>query len=156
RGIVLRAGHHRLDRLCRPARVAEDAAEQRGGGVGGRGCCAEVVGPECRHVAVAALLAEELELEPAVRGQVGVIVGKWDDGHARSPVLSQGTESLVRTCPPLCGCASYAPVRRSGHHDGVVAGYEPSTRTEPAPSPGPSSSSARAAATATGSPSTSK
>src|SRR6266540_2141544 len=67
---------------CGPARAAEETTQQRGRGVGGRGRRAEFVAAESGHVAVAALPAEELELKPAARLKVGVVVGERNGGHA--------------------------------------------------------------------------
>src|SRR6185295_20310116 len=70
RRVVLRAGDHLLQRLGRLRRSPEDAAEQVRDRARRAGDGAEGVGLEGRHVAVAALLAHELELVPAVRRQV--------------------------------------------------------------------------------------
>ena len=44
-------------------------------------CGAKLVGLERRHVAIAALLAHELELEPTRRREVLVVAGERDVGH---------------------------------------------------------------------------
>src|SRR6185436_724110 len=63
--------------------VAEEAAEEAAGRARRRAEHAHRRRLERRHVAVVALLAVELELVPAIGGEIFVIAGEWDGDHGR-------------------------------------------------------------------------
>src|SRR5262245_14814716 len=102
RRVVLRTGRHLLQRFGGLGGAAEDAAEQGSGRVGGRGSRAHPVRPEGGHVAVAALVAEELELIAALRRQVGVVARERNVRHGAAKASARGR-------PRQGGCRTHAP-----------------------------------------------
>jgi len=74
RRAVLRSGDGLFQRLGGLGGLPEQATEQIRDDLGGRCDRAQRVGLEGRDVAIAALLAMELELKPATRRQVDVAV----------------------------------------------------------------------------------
>src|SRR4028118_1397291 len=82
RRVVRRPAHRPLDLVGAVRHPAEDAAEEVAGDLGGRCGHPQLRRLEARHVAVATLLAVELELIPAVGGEILVISGELDVRHA--------------------------------------------------------------------------
>ena len=80
-GVVLLAPDGALD-LVRPcARLTDDPSEQLAGTAQEAAGDSDLRLDEAAHVAVAALVAEELELVTQVGGEVLVILGEGDHGH---------------------------------------------------------------------------
>jgi hypothetical protein len=81
RGVVLRSADRALDLVSAFTRSPEQAAHQVARSPQQAPRHAEGIRLEGRHEAVAAALAEELELEPLIGRQVLVVLGELDGGH---------------------------------------------------------------------------
>src|SRR4051794_30948978 len=90
RGVVRGTADGALHLVARIGDVAEEAAEQTRRRAGRGAEDADGRGLERRHVAVVALLAIELELEPAIGRQVLVVSGETNGNHFFSLGLCAG------------------------------------------------------------------
>jgi hypothetical protein len=84
RAVVRGTADGALHFVCAVGDASEDAAEEIAGDARGRSEDAHRRGLESGHVAVVALLAEELELISAIGGQVFVVSGEADGDHGFS------------------------------------------------------------------------
>ena len=88
--------------------ASENAAEQIARDARGRSEDAHRRGLECRHVAVVALLAEELELIAAIGGQVFVVSGEANGNHWVSLGIDSRFHQFIATVTVLL--LRFAPV----------------------------------------------
>src|SRR6185295_15353577 len=114
RGVVRRTADRPLDLVCRRLRAPEKAAEEVVRGLESGGRHPQLGRLERRHVAVVALLAEELELKPLVRRQVLIIAGELDVRHGANASSDEVVNLAPRSAPGAAAARLPATRSRTG------------------------------------------